>query len=90
MIDFAADMTTLFSDFSVAATLSGAAVTGIFDETGGAVMGLVGGYGLAFLLPATAIDSDPRGETLVIGAASYTVVDWTVAEGVATLKLESA
>lgn len=62
-----------FADFGVLVTLNGTAVRGIFDDSyGDAFGGMVAGSGPMFRLPSTIAVS--RGDSLVHGAKSYTVV----------------
>lgn len=89
-MDFAADIPVFLSDFAVTATLSGVEVRGVFGRDDGVELGVFGGSGLFFRIAATDIDSDPRGEPLVIGSENYTVTDWTESGGFALLRLESA
>ena len=79
-----------FADFGVSVTLGGAAVRGIFDDAyGEAFGGLVAGSGPMFRLPSSVAVT--RGESLVLGATTYTVVgiepDGT---GITTLRLEKS
>lgn len=73
---FTEDLAPFFSaaDFAVAATLNGAAVTGIFDNQyfeplGGDVQGAQP----VFLLPSASASSAAHGQSLVIGATTYRV-----------------
>ena len=79
-----------FADFGVTATLAGADVRGIFDDAyGEAFGGLVAGSGPMFRLPSSIAAT--RGDSLVLGATTYTVVgiepDGT---GMTLLRLEKA
>ena len=89
-MDVLADLPVFFADFAVPATLGGAPLRGLLDESPGLALGVVGGTQRSFQLPEVELAGDPRGETLTVGAAAYTVADWTVADGIATLALESA
>lgn len=90
---FTEDLDTFFSDFATAGTLAGVAVRGIFDN--GYALGNVGmgmaGTQPAYSLPTASITGEAVGQTLVLGAATYTVVahepDGT---GVSRLLLEVA
>lgn len=85
---FTEDLSPFFADFSVAATLDGGAVTGIFDN------GYIESFGMAsrnpsYMLPSADVGSATQGSTLVISSATYRVTsvqpDGT---GVTTLALE--
>lgn len=87
---FVESMPSFFVDFGVAATLNGVAVRGIFDDAYGEVFGgIVSGTGPVFRLASSATHA--RGQSLVIGAATYTVSavepDGT---GMSLLRLEKA
>ena len=79
-----------FADYGVDATLNGTPVRGIFDDAyGDAFGGMVAGSGPMFRLPSSIAVS--RGNSLVLGAKSYTVVgiepDGT---GLTVLRLDQA
>ncbi|MEY2654031.1 MAG: hypothetical protein RLZZ524_1059 [Pseudomonadota bacterium] len=90
---FVEDLSPFFSeeDFAVAATLNGAAVTGIFDVPYTEPLGnFVAGLAPIFTLPTASASSAAQGQTLVIGATTYKVAgvepDGT---GITTLRLEA-
>jgi Phage Head-Tail Attachment len=90
---FVEDLSPFFSeeDFAVAATLNGAAVTGIFDAPYIEPIGnYVAGTAPMFTLPTTSASAAAQGQTLVIGATTYKVAgvepDGT---GITTLRLEA-
>lgn len=88
---FVEDMAPYFADFGVLATLDGASVSGILDETPQIAFGSVGGNDPRFVLRAAYLPSDPRGLALIIGARTFTVRDWSLdGTGLATLQLETA
>jgi hypothetical protein len=75
-VAFVEDLTPFFavSDFAVAGTLNGVAVTGIFDNQyfeplGGDVQGAEP----VFVLPTASSSSAAHGQSLVIGATTYKV-----------------
>lgn len=84
------DNAAFFTDFAVDVTINGVAVRGVFDNPYGAAFGgMVDGGG-----PLLQVDSGvsvSRGNTVVIGAATYTVTgvepDGT---GITTLRLDKA
>lgn len=89
---FAENLAPFFAtgDFAVAATLNGVAVNGIFDAEYSEPLGnLAEGRAPIFTCALSSIPSVTHGQTLVIGAASYTVrgvePDGT---GVVVLRLE--
>lgn len=75
--------------FAVSATLAGVAVTGIFDAAYYEPLGEVQGRQPMFMLPTASAPSAVHGQSLVIGATTYTVrgvePDGT---GVTVLRLE--
>lgn len=87
---FTESFAPFFADFGVDATLNGAAVRGIFDSAyGESFSGLVAGNGPVFRLASDA--GHQSGQTLVVGAVTYTVTsvepDGT---GMTTLQLEQS
>lgn len=91
---FAEDLSVFFNtaEFAVQATLAGAAVRGIFDNayqvdefTGGAA-----GSVPSFMLASSSVPANVIGQALVIGAATWKVVE-TMPDGtgVTTLRLRS-
>ncbi len=75
---FTENIPAFFADFGVAATLGGSAVVqGVFDN--GYALGSVGLVGMSgtqptFTLPTDSVTpADPIGQSLVIGARSFTV-----------------
>ena len=93
---FTENLSAFFADFGVAATLGGStAVRGVFDD--GHALGSVGLVGMAgtqpmFTLPTDSVTpADPVGQTLVIGARSFTVAEHQPdGTGVSRLMLEAA
>lgn len=76
---FAEDLTPFFSvsEFATAGQLAGQPVRGIFDN--GHALGAVGMVGMAgtqpaYTLPTASITGEACGQTLVLGATTYTVV----------------
>lgn len=69
---FVEDLTPFFADFAPVATKSGVAVAGIFDKAYGEAFGMIAGNDPVFrTASATGI---VRGDSLVIGGVTYTVV----------------
>ena len=69
---FVEDLTPFFADFAASATKSGVPVAGVFDKAYGEAFGLIAGNDPVFrTATATGI---VRGNTLVIGGVTYTVV----------------
>jgi hypothetical protein len=90
-MQFSVDLPVFFSDFAVAATLDGASLRGILEETPADSFNIIGGSGLRFLARASDIPIDPRGLPLIVDGVNYTVVDWESAgAGISALKLETA
>lgn len=90
-MSFTEDLTPFFSDFGVAATLGGVSVVGILDETPLIAFGSVGGNDPRFTLRASDLPADPRTVTLVTGARTFNVRDWSLdGTGLAVLELEAA
>lgn len=91
MIDFVEDFANANADFGVIATLGGVTVRGILDETPEIAFGTVGGNDPRFTLAASSLPADPRTVTLVTGARTFNVRDWSVdGTGLAVLQLEAA
>jgi hypothetical protein len=59
--------------FAVTATLAGVTVTGIFDAQYYEPLGEVQGRQPMFMLPTASASSAAHGQSLVIGATTYTV-----------------
>lgn len=73
-MSFVEDRAPFYADFGIAATLNGAAVTGIFDDSyGEAFGGLIAGSGPMFRLSSSA--GHAAGQSLVIGSVTYTVTE---------------
>ena len=70
---FTEDLTQFFSDFAATATKSGVAVAGIFDKAYGEAFGMIAGNDPVFRTASST--GIVRGDTLVIGGVSYTVVN---------------
>lgn len=75
---FTEDFSTFFAEFGRDATLGGEAVLGVFDNA--YALGNVGVVGMAgsqpmFTLPTASVPADPVGQSLVIGADEYLVVE---------------
>ena len=91
---FTEDLTVFFStaEFAVDATLDGVAVVGIFDN-GYELEDMGGGVsasGPSFTLPSSSVPSPVIGLPLVIGAATYKVVEPTPdGTGVTKLRLRT-
>lgn len=93
---FTEDLSTFFDTdaFGQSATLAGVAVVGIFDAPG--VQGSVGGIGMAstqpvFTLASASVPAAPVGAALVIGSATYAVVNHDPdGTGISRLILERA
>lgn len=87
---FAESFAPYFADFGVDATLAGAPVRGIFDNGySEAFAGMVAGSGPVFHLPSSVAVT--RGNSLVIGAATYSVVGIEPdGQGLTILRLEKA
>ena len=88
---FVESLSAFFSDFAVAATLDGIAVTGIFDT--GNRFGDVGLRGVAsvqptLMLPFDQVAADPVGDTCVVGSVTYKVAAHEHDGVVSTLILE--
>jgi hypothetical protein len=75
---FTEDLSTFFNtdEFASAATLGAVGVAGILDLTP-AITYEVGGSLPEFTLPTASVVADPRGLSLVVGASTYTVRDFT-------------
>jgi hypothetical protein len=93
-VAFAEDFNAFFEagGFAVSATLGGVAVRGIFDgayavqDLGGEVAGSTP----AFTLPSASVPANPVGLALVVGGATYKVVEPIPdGTGVTTLRLRS-
>lgn len=69
---FVEHLAGFFADVGTAATVKGAAVTGIFDDAWQDALG-VSGSSPSLLLPAASAGSATYGDTVVIGAVSYTI-----------------
>lgn len=80
----------MFADFSVDATLDGAAVVGIFDANSQSGLdGAILGSNPVFMLDSASAAA-ARGKVLVVGAASYTVREVKPdGTGMAVLELEA-
>lgn len=90
-MDFVADFANANLDFGALATLGGVSVRGILDETPLIAFGSVGGNDPRFTLRASDLPADPRTVTLVTGARTFNVRDWsTDGTGLAVLELEAA
>lgn len=93
---FAEDLTAFFSteEFAVSATVAGVAVRGIFDnayELAHAGLAGMAGSVPSFTLATSAVPANPVGAALVVGGATYTVVDHQPdGTGVSLLLLERA
>lgn len=89
---FAEDLTAYFDTaggFAQQATLGGASVAGIFDNSPTA-FDVVSGNAPRFVLASTSVPADPRGQVLVVGGVSYTVRDYSHdGTGLCTLQLEA-
>ena len=70
---FTEDLTQFFADFAATATKSGVAVAGIFDKAYGEAFGMIAGNDPVFRTASST--GIVRGDTLVIGGVSYTVVN---------------
>lgn len=91
---FTEDLSIFFGEFGTSAALAGQSVLGVFDNA--SALGAAGFVGMAgtqpvFTLPTASITGEAVGQSLVIGAATYTVAahepDGT---GVSRLILETA
>lgn len=85
---FVENLSPMFADFGVDATLNGVPVRGIFDDAyGEAFGGMVSGSGPMFRLASSS--NAARGQSLIIGAVTYAVTgvepDGT---GLTTLRLD--
>lgn len=69
---FVEHLAGFFADVGTAATVKGTAVTGIFDDAWQDALG-VSSTAPALLLPTASVGSATYGDTVVIGAASYTI-----------------
>jgi hypothetical protein len=76
---FDEDLTAFFKtdEHAVAATYDGGAtpINGIFNEPDLGQLGMIAGSNPTFLCAASDVDADPTGNTLVIGAVTYTIRD---------------
>ena len=77
---FTEDLSQFFNvaEFATAATLDGAAVTGIFDAL--YIQGLVGAAGIAstgpaYMLPTASVPANPVGKALVVNGTTYSVAE---------------
>ena len=61
-----------FTDFSVPATRNGSAVTGLFDKAYGEAFGMIAGNDPVFRCLSSV--GMARGDVLVIGGVTYTVI----------------
>lgn len=73
---FTEDLSSFFGDFGSDAALAGQSVRGVFDNA--SALGAVGFGGMAttqpaFTLPTASITGEAVGQSLVIGAVTYTV-----------------
>lgn len=91
---FAEDLRPFFADFGVDALLDGVPVRGIFDA--GHELAGVGALGMAaslprLTLPTASVPAGVVGAALVLGTATYTVVEHRPdGTGVSELRLEAA
>ncbi len=88
---FAEHLTGYFADYGTAATVKGAAVTGIFDDAWQDALGLVAGTQPALLLPTASVGSATVGDSVVVGAVSYTIAGMEPdGTGMTRLRLQEA
>jgi hypothetical protein len=69
------DLTVFFNvaEHATAATLSGAAVTGIYDNAYDDAFGAIGMTGPAFVMASASVGAATIGSTLVVSGTSYRV-----------------
>ena len=72
---FAETLSAYFADFGVSATVGGVAVTGIFDNAFGDVLGIVAGTSPSLQIVSSAAPSAAVGDTVVVGGTSYTIAE---------------
>lgn len=88
-MSFSEDLTPFYADFSVAATVAGVGVSGIFDEETPDSFGLASGQKAALRVPAGVVAA--VGDVVVVGGDTYAVAaihnaDFSGAEKVLALK----
>ena len=89
---FTEDLSAFFNttEFAQTASLGGVAVAGLLDMAPAMAFDVMGGTAPQFMLPTASVPADPRGLSLIVGASTFTVRDFTAdGTGVSTLHLEA-
>lgn len=71
-LDLAADLPTMFADFSTDATIGAATVRGLFNDGYSEFSGIAGSSP-SLLVSSLAVPSAALGDAVVIGGTSYTI-----------------
>lgn len=72
-MNFTEDFDAFFLDFGVDATVDGASVRGLFDNDYLTALGVTAGSGPVLLCAAADVVGADQGDSVTIGAASYTI-----------------